>query len=416
MLGGGEVKTIWRMWREGTSIRTIADRLGMSRNTVRRYLRHPGIPEPQPRPRRPSKLDPFRDYLLQRVRVDGVTNSEVLLRELRKRGYTGGRSILKEFLKPLRPPRAPKTTVRFETEPGEQAQVDFKIVTLVRLDGQLQRLWAFCMVLSWSRAMFLEFIAKATLPLFIRCHLHAFAHFGGVPRRCLYDNTKQVVLGRDAQGEPLWNARFLDFALRVGFDPQLCRPYRAQTKGKVERGLRYVGENFIPWVRPTDVEDLNRQALSWCVQVADPRIHGTTHERPADRLRIERPCLGPLPALESLAEFLREERKVGRDGFVLWERCAYGVPWTFAGQTVQVEAKDDRVEIWAGSQRLAVHPRGQAPGQRFVLPGQWAGLPSGSPARRQPAVIHQVPAGHVEIRPLSACAALLEEGVSHGRP
>lgn len=415
MLGGGVVKTIWRMWREGMSIRAIADRLGVSRNTVRRYLRHPGLPEPSPRPKRPSKLDPFRDYLLQRVCVDGVTNCEVLLRELRERGYTGGRIILKEFVAPLRPPRAPKATVRFETEPGEQAQVDFKVVTLVRLDGQLQRLWAFCMVLSWSRAMFLEFIAKATLPLFIRCHLHAFAHFGGVPRRCLYHNTRQVVLGRDAQGEPVWNARFLDFALRVGFDPQLCRAYRAQTKGKVERGLRYVGENFIPWVRPTDEDDLNRQALLWCVQVADQRIHATTHERPAERLKVERLSLGPLPAIESLAGFLREERKVGRDGFVLWERCAYGVPWTFAGQTVQVQAKADRVEIWAGSERIAVHPRGQVPGQRFVLPGQWAGLPSGSPARRRPAVIHQVPAGQVEIRPLSAYAALLEEGVPDGR-
>jgi transposase len=231
---------------------------------------------------------------------DGATNSQVLLRELRRMGYTGGRTILKDFMKPLRPPRPAPATVRFETDPGQQAQVDLTPVTLVCPDGTVQHLWAFAMVLDWSRAGYLEFMAKADLASFQRCHVHAFEHFGGVPRQILYDNTKLVVLGRDQQGHPIWNPRFLDFALRVGFDPRLCQPYRAQTKGKVERFLRYAQDNFLPSARPTDLHDLNRQALLWCVHVADQRVHGTTHERPAQRLKQERPFLQAVPPVERI--------------------------------------------------------------------------------------------------------------------
>jgi transposase len=416
LLEGGKVKEIHALHKEGQSIRSIAGRLGVSRNTVRKYLRHPGLPQAQPRPPRPSKLDPYREYIRRRMLEDGVTNSQVLLRELRAMGYTGGRTILKDFMKPLRPPRPAPATVRFETGPGEQAQVDLTLVSLVRPDGTSQRLWAFAMVLEWSRASYVEFVPKADLPAFLRCHVHAFEHFGGVPRRIVYDNTKLVVLGRDESRQPQWNPRFLDFALRAGFDARLCQPYRAQTKGKVERFLRYLQDNFLPSVRPTDLEDLNRQALLWCLYVADQRVHSTTHERPAERLKQERLFLQPIPPRERVAPFLRESRTVGRDGFVIWQGSAYGVPWMYAGQKVQLEATDERVEIWAGSQRIAVHPRAHAPGQRFVWPGQWEGLPATTPPRRHKPVIWQVPEVAVEVRPLAVYEALAGMVSGDGRP
>lgn len=416
MLEGGKVKEIHALHKEGQSIRSIAASLGVSRNTVRKYLRNPGLPQPKPRPPRPSKLDPYREDIKRRMLEDGVTNSQVLLRELRRMGYTGGRPILKDFMKPLRPPRPTPATMRFETGPGQQAQVDLTPVTLVRPDGTTQHLWAFAMVLDWSRAGYLEFMAKADLASFQRCHVHAFEHFGGVPRQILSANTKLVVLGRDHHGHPMWNPRFLDFALRVGFDPRLGQPYRAQTKGKVERFLRYAQDNFIPSVRPTDLNDLNRQALLWCVHVADQRVHGTTHERPAQRLKQERLFLQAVPPVERIAPFLRERRKVGRDGFVIWQGSAYGVPWTYAGQEVQIQATEEWVEVWAGSQRLAVHPRAHAPGQRFVWPGQWDGLPSQTPPRRRAPVIFQVPDVGVEVRPLKVYEALAGVVNGHGRP
>lgn len=298
MLGGEKVKQIYELKGQGQSIRRIARSLEVSRNTVRKYLRAPGVPKPKPRPKRGSKLDPQKFYLHQRL-AEGVDNCVVLLREIRAQGYTGGYTILKEFVKPY---------------------------------------WAFVCVLSWSRAMYVEFVDLADTPSFIRCHVHAWEHFGGVPQRCLYDNTKLVVLDRDEDGAPVWNERFLDFALRMGFEVKLCRPYRARTKGKTERGVGYVEANFWPEARFTDLGDLNRQVLVWIATVADVRVHGTTHERPVDRLARERLQLAPLPPRERVVPFLREERKVGRDAFVRWGGSWYGVPWPWAGKTVQVQA------------------------------------------------------------------------------
>ena len=192
----------------------------------------------------------------------------------------------------------------------------------------------------------------------------------------------------------------LDFALRVGFEIRLCQPYRAQTKGKVESGVKYVRGNMWPSMRFTDDADLNRQGLEWCDTVANRRIHGTTHRVPWEMLAEERPCLGKLPHRATLAPYLREERKVARDGFVSWEGSRYGVHWKWVGRIVQVGQRQGTVEIWAGDERIAVHPRAQQLGQRYTLPGQWEGLPKGDNRPRREAVAVQIPVGEVERRSL----------------
>lgn len=409
MLGGATVKQLIELSGQHLSIRAIARRLDISRNTVRKYLRAPGLPVAKPRPRRPSKVDPFREHVRRRLAA-GVENCAVLLRELRARGYAGSYSILKDYVRPLRVGRAVKATMRFETKPGEQAQVDFGHFPFLTPDGQRQWYWGFVMVLAWSRLLYIEFIRRADVASFIRCHLNAFERFGGIPRTCLYDNTKVVVLGRDAAGVPHWNATFLDFALRLGFEARLCRPYRAQTKGRVESGVKYVKHNFWPAVEFVDGADLNHQAHTWMDGVANVRVHGTTGERPVDRFAREAAQLLPLPGRERLAPFLREDRRVGRDGFVAWERGWYGVPWTWAGQSVQVTATEHTVELWAGSTRLAVHPRATHPGQRLVLPGQWAGLPRADARRPAGPLGQQRAALDVEARPLAVYDALVGAG------
>ena len=394
------MKQLYDLHGQGVSLRGIGRSLGLSRNTVRKYVRSPEVPRAKSRAKKASKLDPYKPYLRQRFAA-GVGNAEVLLREIRAQGYQGGHSILREFIHPLRQPRQPVTTIRFETEPGEQAQVDLGRVIYTGVDGKVHHRWAFVMVLSWSRAIYVEFIRHANVESFLRCHVHAFEAHGGIPDRCLYDNAKVVVIDRDAAGRPVWNTRFLDFSRRLGFSAQLCRPYRAQTKGKVESGVKYVKGNFWLGARFVDDQDLNRQAQEWAATVANVRDHGITDERPVDRLLIERPLLASLPDVGSLKPFLREDRKVGRDGYVLWHRGAYGVPWQWSGKQVQVEAGPDTVEIWAGDVRLAVHPRAVRPGQRFTLPGQWERLPT--PDRRpgrQP-LATQVPWIEVEQRPLT---------------
>ena len=366
---------------------------------------------PTRRKRRASKLDPYTEYIDRRI-AEGLENCVVLRRELRDLGYQGGYSILKAYVSPrrrqLRPPQA---TVRFETAPGEQAQVDWGSFSYVGEKGRKHRVWAFVMVLSWSRAIYVEFVRRADTAGFIQCHVNAFEHFGGVPRRCLYDNAKVVTLGRGPDGQVEWNRRMLDFAQRVGFEMRLCQPYRAQTKGKVESGVKYVRGNLWPSVRFTDDADLNRQALEWCVSVANRRVHGTTSRIPGEMLSEERLHLGQLPHRSKLAPYLREDRTVARDGYVSWEGSRYGVPWNWAGATVQVGQRMGTVEIWDGEDRIAVHPRAHQPGQRFTLPGQWEGLTMGGERSRKPALAVQVPLGQVERRPLEAYELAASGGV-----
>ena len=233
MLKVGIVKEIYEMKGSGYSIRDIARELDIARNTVRRYLKDPEAVMPKRRRRRrSSKLDPYIEYMDRRL-SEGLENCVVLWRELQGLGYQGSYSLVKTYVSPRRRRRQVQATVRFETEPGEQAQVDWGSFSYVDEKGRKRQMWAFVMVLGWSRAIYVEFVRRADTGSFIQCHVNAFEYFGGVPRRCLYDNAKVVTLGRDAEGQVEWNRRMLDFALRLGFELRLCQPYRAQTKEPV---------------------------------------------------------------------------------------------------------------------------------------------------------------------------------------
>ena len=404
------MKELYELSGEGRSMRAIARELGISRTTVRRYVRSPEVPKPKPRAKRGSKLDPYTEYIDGRL-LDGLYNCVVLLREIRELGYQGGYSTLKSYVHRRRRPRQPKATVRFETGPGEQAQVDWGVLSYIAENGRRRRMWAFVMVLGFSRAIYVELVRRADVATFIRCHINAFEYFGGVPRGCLYDNAKVVVIERDEDGRHEFNSRMEDFARRVGFDLRLCRPYRAQTKGKVESGVKYVRRNFWPSARFTDDSDLNRQALEWCEVVANERVHGTTGEVPKRMLEVERASLGALPDRSGLGVYLREDRKVGRDGYVNWDGSWYGIPWTWAGNTVQVGVNAGTVEIWSGSERLAVHPRAHSRRQRLTLPGQWEGLVNGDTRPTCEAVAVQVSAQQVECRSLDVYEMLAGGGV-----
>ncbi len=410
MLGGRTVRELYELKGKGRSIHGIADDLGISRNTVRKYVRSPGVPKPTARSKRGSKLDAYAGYIDVRL-AEGLENCVVLLREIQALGYDGGYTTLKNYVHPRRRPRQPKATVRFETAPGEQAQVDWGVVSYEGEDGRKHRMWVFVMVLGFSRAIYAEFVRRADVPTFIRCHLNAFDYFGGVPRLCLYDNAKVVVIERDEEGDHEWNSRMLDFARRVGFELRLCKPYRAQTKGKVESGVKYVKGNFWPSVRFGDDADLNRQALAWCGEIANERVHGTTGRVPKAMLGIERSSLGALPERSTLGVYLREDRKVGRDGYVNWDGSRYGVPWSWSGSTVQVGVSAGMVEIWSGDERLAVHPRAHRRGQRLTLPGQWDGLVNGDQSPKREALAVQVSAQQVERRSLDIYQLLADGGV-----
>ena len=301
MLVAEEAVEIRVLRRQGKSIREIARVLEVSRNTVRRYLRVEGLPRYE-REARPSKLDAFKRYLDERVKAaapDWIP-ATVLLRELRALGYLGGYSILKDHLAVLRPLAKPEPLIRFETDPGRQMQVDFATIRRGR-----DRLSVFIATLGWSRATYVEFVTDERLETLLGCHERGFYFFGGVPREVLYDNMRTVVSDRDRYGPGLhrYNPTFLDFAHHHGFVPRLCRPYRAKTKGKVERFIRYLRASFyVPLASQLSPEGLkvdrdtaNVRVGTWLREVANARVHATTGEVPLVRLEVERERLQAMP-------------------------------------------------------------------------------------------------------------------------
>jgi transposase len=220
MVGQKELMDVHDAWVRGKSISEIARQTGRDRKTIRRLLREGAQAARKPR-QISSKLDPFREYLLARmVSEDPVSNAEVLYDEIRELGYRGGRSILKEFMHPFRALAKEKATVRFETPPGRQAQVDWGTF---KKPGR-KRVQGFVMTLGWSRSQYLDFTDSQALALFLACHEKAFHDFGGVPEEILYDRVKTVWLHDDEHGDPVFHPGFVDFAEYYGFRPRLCRP------------------------------------------------------------------------------------------------------------------------------------------------------------------------------------------------
>jgi transposase len=288
--------------RRGTAVREIARQTGLSRNTVRRYLRNEQANRYSPREPRATKLDPFKDYLLERVAAARPRwiPATVLLRELQDAGYEGGISQLKAFLVPHKRPEA-EPVVRFETAPGKQMQADFTVIRRGR-----EPLLALVATMGYSRASFVRFTAREDAATLCECLREALVYFGGTPEHVLFDNAKSVVIERDAfgEGEHRWNPQLLALAETYGFTPKVCRPYRAKTKGKVERFNRYLKESFVVPLAATlrssglklDVDAANAHIGRWLAEVANTRRHATTGERPAVLLAAEQTALLPLPA------------------------------------------------------------------------------------------------------------------------
>jgi transposase len=293
--------------RQGTPIRAIARQLKISRNTVRTVLRGKAPRSYGPRAPRATKLEAFEAYLRERAAAAGAVRipATVLLREIRERGYRGGLTQLKVFVKSLQPPPRPDPVVRFETDPGEQMQADFVVFR-----RNHERLSAFVATLGFSRMTFVRFVTDETWPTVKVCLEAAFGYFGGVPRELLFDNMKTVVLERNAygRGQHRLHPGLLALSRDLGFAVRLCRPYRAKTKGKVERFNRYLRESFYnPLVTrlqshvPLDATTANVEVLKWLRDVANVRIHKGTGERPLDRLAAEQKRFLPYaPALVSL--------------------------------------------------------------------------------------------------------------------
>ena len=353
--------------QQGLSQREVARQTGLSRNTVAKAA-GASAPAHYDRAVEPSCLDPYKPYLEQRAREYGLSAVR-LLEEIQPMGYTGGIHVLRRFLRPLRHQRQSqdRATVRFETPPGHQAQGDWASCGSFRNPaGQAVKVYAFVLVLGFSRLLHVEFTTDMELPTLLVCHQHAFTRFGGWPREVLYDNMAQVKLPHSGG----WNPLFLDFAQHYGFTPKTCRVRRPRTKGKVERMVHYLKDNFLLGRTFTDLADLRAQGEHWLEHTANARVHATTGRVPTTLLPEE--GLTSLSAVRPYPFAQRQVRKVSAEGFVHLDRSRYSVPPSHVGALVLVEehqaAGRGQIRIRAGDQVIAEHPRAVQPGADLVHP------------------------------------------------
>jgi len=396
MLLGEDMMDIKDMKRQGLSITGIAEKIERDRKTVRKYLARSGPPEYTPRPPVPSKLDPFKPYIKARMEA-GMTNGAKMIRELKDRGYTGSKTVLNDYMRPLRPEKE-AAVMRFETEPGLQAQVDWGHCGKIFHEGGIRPLYCFCMTLGYSRMSYIEFTTRCDTLNFMRAHINAFAFFGGVTAEILYDNTKSVVLKRFLEGVVL-NPRFADMADHYGFTPRLCKPYRPETKGKVESGVKYVKGNFLLGEVFASLDEINTAAHAWLNTVANVRTHGTTGEVPKDR--FPRETLTPIGNVTPFDTSEHTFRRVTLDCLISYRGARYSVPHEAAGKVVLASENGGVIRLFLDGNLLTSHERAPK-GKTVIIPDHYRGIARQPERALRPLNVHGLErAPLVETRDLS---------------
>jgi transposase len=402
---------------ERVSISEIGRRLDVDRKTVRRSLRQvtwrpyhrPAVTE--------TRLSAHADFV--RGRASQVHYSaRILYQELRaSRGYTGSYETVKRFVAPLREVQllAERTRLRFETPPGHQSQIDGGQTTVPFRTGP-HVVHVFVLTLGFSRRGFYHACADERLAQFLEAHEQAFAHFGGHTREHLYDRPRTVCYA-DETGRRIWNPTFKAFADYWGFEPRVCRPYRPQTKGKVESGVKYVKRNFLPGRQFVDLVDFQAQLNEWNATIADCRVHGTTHEPPLVRFERARGQLVPLTGQRRFQQEARVSRIVAEDYLVSVATNRYSVPYRLIGQRVEVQRRGDTVQIFHRDREVATHPLLLGSHQFRILPEHGPGAIARTTRHRRStrsgaaSVSGALP--EVEIRDLACYEALLHAPAAH---
>jgi len=332
------------MDRRGLTQRQIARKLGISRNTVKKYIERGRCSEPNgSKIKRKSLLDPFEGNVAAWLDEDLEYKATWIYDRLGAIGFSGSYEIVKRAVRTIKEERQRIAYMRFETEPGFQSQVDFGEFQVENADGTIRKLYLFSMILGYCRKIYAEFIERCDLVSFLDCHIHAFDYFGGVTEEIVYDRMKNVFIGKLA-GKNKFNDTLMGFALHYGFKPQVAPAFAAWVKGKIERPYHFIREGFWRGYGFICRETANREVLQW-LQLKDERIHGTTHEAVSHRFERERPQLQVLPP-QAFDTSWRVYRKVCKDCTVRFEGNSYVVPHTLVGKDLVLRVKDKRVKIF----------------------------------------------------------------------
>jgi transposase len=388
----------------------IARELNVSRNSVRRYLAGAVVGFQERPAARRLKADTLHEvhHLFGSI-AEG--NTVVIQQELADRGFQVDLRTLQRAVAPLRQEQKALAlaTVRFETSPGQQIQIDFG-EKVVQIAGQPVKVYLMTAILGYSRRLYCQAFLAQRQDDWLEGIDGAFHHFGGLTEQILCDNASPLVRSHDRQsGEVVWNSGFEAFCRDRGLTPKACRPRRARTKGKIERGVGYVKHNALAGRTFASFEEPERHLARWMVEVADWRIHGTTKERPAVRFeRDEHQAMLPLPTRPVGVRTRRLKRRVSADCFVDVDTIRYSVPYKHVRETVEVVIDRDQVEIWLRGTIIAQHLRCSEPHTWVRNPAHFEGLfrresesqaPSSSDVSTNPV-----------LRPLAIYAELVEGG------
>jgi transposase len=338
-----EILDILSLKRQGYSERGIARKLGIHRKTVKKYLENPDWMYNRTNRKRDSKLDPYVGNIEAWLGDDILHTATWIYDHLVSLGFDGSYEIVKRRVKAIKTERSRLAYIRFETEPGYQAQVDFGEFQVLNADGTIDKYYLFSMILGYSRRIYAELIRKCDLPTFLDCHIRAFEYFGGVPQEILYDRMKNVYIGKIA-GKQTFNTTLTGFALHYGFSPRVAPAYAAWVKGKVERPFSFIREGFWRGYGFINLETANRDLQAW-LKKKDERVHGTTHEVVSRRFLREQPYLQSLPH-QAFDTSYRIYRKVHKDCTVRFEGNSYVVPHLLVGKHVVLRVKDNTMRVF----------------------------------------------------------------------
>jgi transposase len=353
MLRKEDFAVIRALQERGVYQKDIAVQLDVHPKTVSRALKRGAAPSRQ-RAKRGSKLDPFKGAV-DRLLAEGVWNAVVLLREIEALGYTGKLTVLRQYIQPKRLLRQRRTTVRFETPPGQQLQSDWGEL-LVEIAGVPTKVHFIVNELSYSRRFHFWCTDSCDAEHTYEGLQRSFEYFGGVTKEVLVDNQKAAVVIYPANGQPRFNEGFLDLAGHYGFQPRACRPYRARTKGKDERMVGYIKQHFFVRYRSfASWAHLNQLGERWLADEADQRLQSTVKEVVSVRFQREAPQLNPLPAVRYDTSY-HDIRQVGWDGYIDVRGNRYSVPSQLAGCTITVRiGLDGSLSVYHGDELVASH-------------------------------------------------------------
>ena len=339
--------------KEGLSTHQIAAETRLHFKTIQRWVNKEMFTQ-RMESKRSSLLDPHKATIVRLLQHHDYSAVQVM-QKIQEAGYTGGYTILKEYIRQVRPPSKP-AFLMLSFDPGECAQVDWGSAGLVQVGNTRRRLSFFVMVLAYSRMMYVEFVLSETQDQFLRCHERAFEYFGGIPKSVMIDNLKAGVLSHPLGEKAVFHPKYIDFANHYGFEITACNVRAPNEKGRVENGVGYVKKNFLNGLKRDCFDAINPAVRIWLDTIANPRIHGTTHKKPIELFKEERPKLLPLN-LTPYDVGVSRPVTVNSQFRITFETNTYSVPAEYASKRVLLRTYPDQLVVYHEHNMIAEHIR-----------------------------------------------------------